>query len=122
MKNIIKLAYSRYVVEADSMYEPDFEFTHIDDPTKNVTRIMTIEEFIDACKNNDKMTSRWMQPVLVDLVVYLNSKIPTFEFLNGASDLKEKYPETFDTILDLMAKCIILTDLEFRQIINFKIE
>ena len=118
MKNIIKLAYNRYVVEADSMQEPDFVFTHIDDPERNVTRIMTMEEFVEVCKNNDKMTSRWMQPVLVDLVVYLNSKIPTFEFLNAASGLKEKYPETFDAILDLMAKCIMLTDREFRQIIK----
>ena len=120
MKNVIDLAYYRYEREANSATEPDLVFTHVDDPAMNVTRIMTKEEFISACKNYEKMTIHWVQPVIVDLVVYLNDRIKGFEFPEGAKDLKEKYPQTFDSILDLMARCITISDEDFRQIISFK--
>jgi hypothetical protein len=120
MKNIIDLAYYRYEREANSATEPDLVFTHIDDPAMNVTRIMTKEEFISACKNEDRMTKRWVQPVIVDLVVYLNDRLNGFEFPNGAKDIKEKYPQTFEAMLDLMARCITISDEDFRQIVSFK--
>jgi hypothetical protein len=81
---------------------------------------MTKEEFISACKNYEQMTIHWVQPVIVDLVVYLNDRIKGFEFPEGAKDLKEKYPQTFDSILDFMARCITISDEDFRQIISFK--
>ena len=120
MKNVIDLAYYRYERKANSASEPDLVFTHIDDPAQNVTRIMTKEEFISACKNYEQMTIHWVQPVIVDLVVYLNDRIKGFEFPEGAKDLKEKYPQTFDSILDFMARCITISDEDFRQIISFK--
>jgi hypothetical protein len=120
MKNIIDLAYYRYEREATSASEPDMVFTHVDDPAMNVTRIMTKDEFISACKNYEQMTMRWVQPVIVDLVVYLDDKLKGFEFPNGAKDLKERYPQTFDIVLDLMARCITISDEDLRQIISFK--
>jgi len=120
MKNIIDLAYYRYGREANSASEPVLRFTHVDDPAKNVTRVMTRDEFIHACKNDDEMTRRWVQPVITDLVVYLNDALQGIEFPNAAQDLKAYYPNTFDSILDLMARCITINDEDFRQILNFK--
>jgi hypothetical protein len=120
MKNVIELAYHRYEKEASSATEPDFRFIHVDDPAKNVTRIMTKEEFITACKTDDEMTRRWIQPVITDLVVYLDGFLQGIEFPNAARDFKEHYPNTFDSIVDLMARCITLSDEDFRQIISFK--
>ena len=120
MKNIIDLAYHRYEREANSTSEPDLRFTHIDDPNKGVTRTMTKEEFVSACKADDEMTRRWVQPIVTDLVLYLNDHLQGIEFPNGARDLKEYYPATFDSILDLMARLITISDEDFRQIISFK--
>jgi hypothetical protein len=52
--------------------------------------------------------------------VYLNDRLNGFEFPNGAKDIKEKYPQTFEAMLDLMARCITISDEDFRQIISFK--
>jgi len=120
MKNVIDLAYYRYEREANSASEPDLVFTHIDDPAQNVTRIMTKEEFISACRNHEQMTMHWVQPVIVDLVLYLDDKLKGFEFPNGVKDLKERYPHTFDAFLDTMARCITISDEDFRQIVSFK--
>lgn len=120
MKNILDLAYHRYEREANTTSEPDLKFTHVDDPARNVTRTMTKEEFILACKTSDEMTKRWVQPVVTDLVIYLNDSLQGIEFPNAAKDFKEYYPNTFDSILDLMARCITISDEDFRQIISFK--
>lgn len=120
MKNIIDLAYYRYEREANTASEPDLKFTHVDDPKKGVTRTMKKDEFILACKTSDEMTKMWVQPVVTDLVIYLNDHLQGIEFPNGARDLKEYYPVTFDSILDLMARLITISDGDFRQIISFK--
>jgi hypothetical protein len=120
MKNILDLAYHRYEREANTTSEPDLKFMHVDDPARNVTRNMTKEEFIFACKTNDEMTKRWVQPVVTDLVVYLDGALQGIEFPNAAKDFKSYYPNSFDSILDLMARCITISDEDFRQMISLK--
>lgn len=120
MKYVIDLAYHRYEKEANTASEPDLRFTHVDDPAKNVTRIMNKDEFITACKTDDEMASRWVKPVMTDLILYLNHFVKGEEFPDGALDLKNLYPQTFDSLVDLVARCITLSDEDFRQIIRFK--
>ena len=46
-------AYDYYMQICNSSKEPDFDLL-IDDPKENSTRVMTLDEFIDALKNNEK--------------------------------------------------------------------
>ena len=120
MKNVINLAFNRYVKVASSASEPELTLTHVDDPATNCTRCMTKEEFVAACKEDDRMVVMWVKPVILDLMVILNESLQGAEFPNSVKDFKEKYPSTFDSIVDLMARCIMLSDEDFRQIVSFK--
>lgn len=119
MDNIINLAFRRYLKVANSASEPDLTLTHIDDPNLNCTRAMTRDEFIGACKENQEMIRLWVKPVILDLMLVLNDSLRGMEFPNGVKDFKESHPLSFDSILDLMARCITLSDEDFRQIVDF---
>ena len=51
-------AYNNYCKIAGSIEEPDYS-VHVDDPNKNCTRLMTMEEFIDKIKTDDEFDKKW---------------------------------------------------------------
>jgi len=104
MENTIKLAYSRYLTAANSALEPDLVLTHVDDPAKHVTRVMTMEEFIQSSKTDDDFIRRWIEPIIRELVTLFDSHVSFNEFEGGSVSFVQAYPQTFDFMLDLLAK------------------
>ena len=51
-------AYKNYCKIVGSIEEPDYD-VHVDDPIQNCTRLMTMEEFINAIKTYDEFAKKW---------------------------------------------------------------
>ncbi len=120
MKNVIDLAYLRYKKTASSASEPELRLTHVDDPARNTTRIMTKEEFIQASKTNDEFVRHWVQPVVREMVTFFKDAVSPNEFPNGPSDFIKNYPETLDLILDKFAELLTVSYEDFSQAISLK--
>ncbi len=51
-------AYKNYCKIANSVEEPDYEI-HVDDPHQNCTRVMTMEEFVNKIKTDERFARKW---------------------------------------------------------------
>lgn len=51
-------AYREYKKYAENLEEPDY-FVHVDDPNQNCTRIMTMDEFVEAIKRDESFAQRF---------------------------------------------------------------
>jgi hypothetical protein len=50
--------FSQYTKLANSLEEPNYDY-HIDDPSQNVTRLMTRQELINKCKTDKEFSEKW---------------------------------------------------------------
>ena len=50
--------YKKYKTYAENLEEPDYS-VHIEDPSQNCTRILSIEEFVEKIKTDTKFSAKW---------------------------------------------------------------